>query len=71
MPAKLIWELDDFVIKRAKYWWKSAQRRKHPFDKFISGWISFNILYNHINKKAPFGGKLIVAMAKHRVAPIL
>lgn len=45
------WELDQFVVKRAEYWWKSARQRKYIFDKFISGWVSFNIIYNFINRK--------------------
>ncbi len=53
MPAiiQTIWKLDDFVIKRAKYWWKSARQRDSTFDKFISGWVSFNIIYNFIIRK--------------------
>ncbi len=55
MPEKIapvkVGESDKPVIDRANYWWKLAVDRKHPFDKFISGWISFNILYNFITRK--------------------
>jgi hypothetical protein len=46
-----VWEVDKSVINRANYWWLSALKRKHPFDKFISGWISFNVIYNFISRK--------------------
>ena len=50
------------------YWKKQLTDWKDPWA-FPEQKRNWRIVFKE-NKKAPFGGKLIVAMAKHRVAPI-
>ena len=49
--TQTIFETEISLIDRSKNWWKYAQKGNDDFDKFMFGWISFNILYNFISKK--------------------